>query len=160
LNIEYILFYGSDIINSPGMQSEKKFNQHAGVSVYDHSCFTASMCCTLCRIFHIRADYRCMVRGALLHDYFLYDWHIPDRSHRLHGFTHPKAALDNAKKDFYLTDIEEDLILHHMFPLTLIPPKTTEGMVLCIADKLCTVYEIFTESIKRMKGRVCRYVAR
>ena len=93
-----------------------------------------------------------MVRGALLHDYFLYDWHI-----RIEVIgcmdLHTRRQLWTMQKDFYLTDIEEDLILHHMFPLTLIPPKTTEGMVLCIADKLCTVYEIFTESIKRMKGK-------
>jgi hypothetical protein len=71
LNREYLWFYGSGIMNSPGMQSKKKFNQHTEANVHDHSCFTASMCCTLCRALPIRVDHRCMVRGALLHDYFL-----------------------------------------------------------------------------------------
>ena len=40
---------------------------------------------------HIRCSRRELIRGALLHDYFLYDWHIPDKEnpHKLHGFYHP-----------------------------------------------------------------------
>ena len=53
---------------------------------------------------------RSLVRGALLHDYFLYDWHIPDESHKWHGVTHAGDALKNARRDFELNEIEQDMI--------------------------------------------------
>ena len=85
-----------------------------------------------------------LIRGALLHDYFLYDWHIPDKSHSLHGFRHPKAALSNAESELSLSDIEKDIIVKHMFPLTLRPPRYRESVAVCIADKICSVYEVFS----------------
>ena len=84
-----------------------------------------------------------LIRGALLHDYFLYDWHEKDAGHSLHGFTHPGKALINACEDFNLTDIEKDVIRKHMFPLTLIPPRYRETVIVCMADKICSVYETF-----------------
>ena len=81
------------------------------------------------------------MRGALLHDYFLYDWHEAPGKHKLHGFTHPKTALRNAMRDTGLNEIEKDIIIHHMFPLTPIPPKSREGMIVCTADKICAAKE-------------------
>ena len=55
-----------------------------------------------------------------------------------HGFTHAKDALENSKIYFndYLNPKIENAILRHMFPLNKIPPKTIEGIVLNISDKL------------------------
>ena len=83
-----------------------------------------------------------LVRGALLHDYFLYDWHVKDKTHRLHGFFHPGTALANAQKEYVLSKREKNIILRHMWPLTPIPPKTMEGMVIVYADKFCGVCEV------------------
>ena len=87
-----------------------------------------------------------LIRGALLHDYFLYDWHdgLPER--RVHGFTHPSAALRNALDDFELTEVEKDIIKKHMFPLTLTPPKYRESWAMCVVDKACSVYEVFAKN--------------
>jgi len=41
-------------------------------------------------------DSSAIVRGALLHDLFFYDW-LHDGP-RLHGFRHPNIALQNARK--------------------------------------------------------------
>ena len=73
--------------------------------------------------------------------YFLYDWHEKDKSHRLHGFYHPSTALRNAKEDFDLNPIEENMIARHMFPLTPIPPRYKEAWILCLADKYCATVE-------------------
>lgn len=62
-------------------------------------------------------------------------------SHRLHGFSHPWRALENAERDFPLGPIERDTIVRHMFPLTLAPPKYREGALICAADKLCALCE-------------------
>ena len=141
--------YAEDILTSDGMMSEKNFLQHGTVSVYEHSVSVAIMCISISRFlahyFYIKTDERSLVRGALLHDYFLYDWHVSDKSHRLHGFSHPKIALKNAQRDFKLNKIEKNMIVRHMFPLTFPPPKYREGMILCIADKLCAL----NETIKR-----------
>ncbi|MBE6468727.1 MAG: HD domain-containing protein [Coriobacteriaceae bacterium] len=89
----------------------------------------------------IRTDRASLLRGALLHDYFLYDWHDPDPSHRLHGFTHPFAALARAEEDFELTDCERTIIKRHMFPLVPVPPTCREAWIVCLADKACALHE-------------------
>ena len=134
-------FYGGDILSSPGMQMEKLFFQHGHITVYAHSVAVACLCLYLARVLHLRVNRRALVRGALLHDYFLYDWHVPDPSHRLHGFFHPRRALQNADRDFILGPIERDMIRRHMFPLTLTPPKYRESALVCAADKLCALCE-------------------
>ena len=154
MGIDCLWYYAADILNSPGMQAEKGLDQHGGITVYEHSCRAAKMCFLVSKHLPFRVDRRRLIRGALLHDYFLYDWHIPDKSHRLHGFTHPGKALINAKRDFFITEIEEDMILHHMFPLTPTPPKTTEGKILCVADKLCAAYETVYGNLCKAKGRL------
>ena len=121
----------------------RRFTQHGHCSVYVHSLSVASLALRLARRLPVKVDESALIRGALLHDYFLYDWHVPDPNRPLHGFYHPKAALDNARQDFNLTDKEEDIIRHHMFPLTLTPPRTAEGLLVCLADKLCAIKETF-----------------
>ncbi len=83
-----------------------------------------------------------MVKGALLHDYFLYDWHKPNRSHRFHGLTHPETALANAMREWALNEMEADIIKKHMFPLIPILPRYKESVVVCIADKVCSTAEM------------------
>lgn len=63
--------------------------------------------------------------------------------HRLHGFHHPARALGNALQDFSLDPVEQNIILRHMFPLTPIPPKYREAILVCLVDKGCSLYEVF-----------------
>ena len=136
-----IRHYGSDILVSDGMQKEKKFMQHGRISVYGHSVRVAYMAVVLAEKLNIDVNERAMIRGALLHDYFLYDWHVPSRTHVLHGFTHAECALKNAERDFQLGDVDEDVIARHMFPLNLTPPKYRESVLVCLADKICAADE-------------------
>ena len=119
----------------------KQFMQHGDTNVYDHCIAVARVSCLLADKMGLSVDRGSLIRGALLHDYFFYDWHFPDPKHRLHGFTHPKRALQNAMDDFPLTPVEQNMIIRHMFPLTPIPPRCLEGWVLCIADKVCSTLE-------------------
>ena len=145
-DLEYLInLYGRDILSSPGMQSEKTFRQHGRMSVYEHSLAVARMCLRIAKHFPGEVDIRSLVRGALLHDYFLYDWHIPDESHKWHGVTHAGDALKKAMRDFELNEIEQDMIRKHMFPLNPVPPKYRESWILCVADKICAS----KETIKR-----------
>ncbi len=136
--------YGGDIISSSGMQSEKNFMQHGGISCYSHSVSVALMSINIARIFRIHTDIKSMVRGALLHDYFLYDWHERSTMHKLHGFTHARTALRNAERDFNLSEIERDIIEKHMFPVNIKPPRHKESYIVTIADKICAIREIIS----------------
>ena len=122
----------------------RKFIQHGDVTVFAHvnsvALAAVRMADALERV-GIRVDRSSLIRGALLHDYFLYDWHVPDPSHRLHGFTHPFTALKNAEADFDLTPREKNIIVRHMFPLVPIPPACREAWLVSIADKYCALRE-------------------
>ena len=89
-----------------------------------------------------RVDLRSLIRAALLHDYFLYDWHEwDDGVHRMHGFTHGGTAMRNAMRDFRLNRVERDSIENHMFPLTPCPPRYIEGYLVTVADKISATQE-------------------
>lgn len=132
-----------DVYHNTRLFQSRAFVQHGYTSVYRHSVAVAYCSCLLAQWFGIRVDWRGMIRAALLHDYFLYDWHIPDATHRWHGFFHPRCALRNALQDVALSPLEQEIILRHMFPLTPIPPLHREGWLVCLADKLCSLRETF-----------------
>ena len=124
---------------------EKDIRQHGKTSVYEHSLQVAQMSLHLARYMGMKVDRRKLIRGALLHDYFLYDWHDPGNGHPLHGFSHPQTAWENASTDYDPTDLEKAIITHHMFPLTLRPPHSQEAWIVCLADKICA----FLETVQR-----------
>ena len=123
------------------MNESRNFIQHGTTSVFTHCKNVALVSLILVGIFKLKVDKISLVRGALLHDYFLYDWHNKSVCPHLHGFIHPKIALENAEKVFDLSPTEKDIIVHHMFPLTPKPPKTSEGWIITFADKICGLYE-------------------
>ena len=93
-----------------------------------------------------KIDLKDLIRGALLHDYFLYDLHGKSENVNAltHCFTHPKRALENAMNAYPdLSETEQDIIKRHMFPLTPIPPKTRCGWLVCYYDKLAAIEEYF-----------------
>lgn len=118
----------------------KKYKQHYNTSCYEHCYLAAYYCYKICKRFNL--DYRSAARGAMLHDLFLYDWHIYDGTRkRFHAFRHGKIAYENASKAIELNMIEKDMIINHMWPVTIKIPKTREGFILTIVDKYCAVYE-------------------
>lgn len=133
------------------LQEEKLAKQHGRTSVYQHSIHVAYLSLWLAAMLRLRADRKALVRGALLHDYFLYDWHEKDGGHRLHGFRHGQTAAKNARRDYALKPLEEYIIARHMFPLTILPPKSKEGWMVCLADKWCAVKETLQPFFKRRR---------
>ncbi|MCR5417428.1 MAG: HD domain-containing protein, partial [Lachnospiraceae bacterium] len=122
--------------------------QHGKVSVMDHSIRVAKTAVLVSRGLKVKVSDRDLIRGALLHDYFGYDWHgkkvgLNEILHfyKMHGFTHPGTALKNAERDFKLTDRQRDIIGKHMWPLTLRPPACREAWIVTMADKYCSLME-------------------
>ena len=141
------LYAGSRIVEN------RRFLQHGSTTLHQHCRNVALVSFQLARKLGLKVDEHSLIRGALLHDYYLYDWHKKDHPHaKLHGFFHPSVALANASEIYDLTDTERDIIKHHMFPLTPCPPRTREGWLVSISDKLCCLYETFKLNEERVKG--------
>jgi uncharacterized protein len=140
-----------DILGSRNFWRMKEYIQHGNVTVNAHVMNVARYSIIISDKLHIPCNRRELIRGALLHDYFLYDWHIPDEvnPHRLHGFFHPGKALYNASKEYVLTEREKNIIQRHMWPLTVVPPKYREAWIVTTADKWCSLLE----TLRLYKGR-------
>ena len=141
--MERVLTCGADILRSAGFQSEREFMQHGMTTCYTHSICVAYIALRWAQLLHLEIDVRSTVRGCLLHDYFLYDWHDKTAAVDHHTINHPKIALANAERDFELNDIERDIIRKHMFPLCFPFPKYHESWLITLADKTCAASEIW-----------------
>lgn len=135
----------ADYYYTEEFQSMKPYIQHGSIDRIQHINSVAYMSYRIAK--KLKFDYYRTARGALLHDLFYYDWHDPDPSHRLHGYYHPGFALENArqlsaKNELDLTALEENIIKRHMFPLTVIPPKFKESLLVCLVDKYVATKEI------------------
>lgn len=135
--------HASDILNSENFKQTRGYVQHGDIAVHRHCMDVANQSIRLGRLLHLHCNERALVRGALLHDYFLYDWHDKNRENyqKWHGFFHPGIALRNAKKEYNLSRREEDIIKKHMWPLTIVPPTCREAWVVTAADKYCSLLE-------------------
>lgn len=147
--------YAEDILNSANFQRTKEHIQHGNMTVNEHCINVAKTSLMIKKKLHITCNQRDLVRGALLHDYFLYDWHKKDlkNPHKLHGFYHPGRALRNAKKEYVLTKRQEDIIKKHMWPLTVVPPMCREAWIVTAADKYCSLMETFRLHKGKIKTR-------
>jgi uncharacterized membrane protein len=132
---------------------------HHNSSIYEHLQSVSYMSYRIAKA--LRLDYVSTVRGALLHDFFLYDWRAHDEpdlaSNKYHGYAHPKIALSNARKHFRLNRIEEDIIVKHMWPITIIPPRYKESYVVTFVDKYLSSKEYtrrFRSTVKDVGGKV------
>ena len=137
---------GKDILFSKSYQELHSFIKHGNTSTFTH--------CVMVTYFSLlkmikknkKFDERSLVRGGLLHDYYLYDWHDKEVNRpRLHGFHHPFIALKNAKRGYDINTLEEQIIKRHMFPLTIVPPIKKEARIISLKDKKCSLKETFNK---------------
>lgn len=117
--------------------------EHHDATLADHSVSVAYHAFVLARALGLRGHLGELTRGALLHDFFLYDWRTTrPPSGGLHGFAHPREALHNAEAVFGpLSRLERDIILRHMWPLTPVPPRYAESFIVCLVDKCVSTIE-------------------
>ncbi len=139
-----------DILMNEEFKKLKEFYHHNS-SIYEHARRVSFLSYKICK--YLNLDYRAAARGGLLHDFFLYDW----RNHtepelaeeKFHGLHHPSIALSNAMKHFKITEKEKDIIVKHMWPLTLIPPRYRESFVVTFVDKYLSSAEFLSEYAKK-----------
>ena len=80
-----------------------------------------------------------VTRAALLHDFFFDDDLSSSQNDRLNN--HPLIALENAKKYFDINELQENIILSHMYPLSYCLPRFKESWIVSLMDKKVTILE-------------------
>jgi len=122
------------LVKHPQVAILARFMHHRTITRLDHSLKVAWLSYQLARRFSL--DGTAAARGGVLHDLFYYEWLT--EGPRLHGFRHPRICLENARQVATLSATEEDVIIKHMWPLTLSPPRYAESWIVCFMDTYCT----------------------
>ena len=127
----------NEIINSDKYQALKNENHH-GLSRYDHSLRVARNTYKISK--KLKLDYISATRGALLHDYFTNEEYRNTKGMKKYSM-HPVIALNNAIREYDLNQIEENVIVSHMFPMGKVKPNCKESWVVTSVDKAVALYE-------------------
>lgn len=128
-----------DIVESSEYQRRKDFKHHEDCSVYEHMIEVSYLSYRICK--KLRLNYRDAAIGGVLHDLYSRPWqdHLDEKVpfFKQHGFVHAREALDNANKFYpsYLNKRVSNIILRHMFPLNIHPPRYLESWIVSFADK-------------------------
>ena len=123
------------IISNSEYQKTKSCVHH-GMNRYDHMVRVAYYSYRITKFCHL--NYKETTKGAVLHDFFLDDYN--DKKAKV-LVNHPKIALDNSLKYFELTDLEQDIIKAHMFPVVKSVPHYLEGWIVNLVDDFACFYE-------------------
>lgn len=122
------------------------FIQHGTTTTLRHCLAVTAMSFGLARRLHLQVNFENLAVGALLHDFYLYDWHgHPRDGQPLHGFSHPNIACENALARFHVNPEVQHIIRTHMWPLTLRHmPASREAVIVCLVDKYVSTLETVT----------------
>lgn len=127
----------SNVASNDIVKQMQNFRQHYDSSCYEHCLEVSYISFLICK--KLKLDYVSAARAGLLHDLFLYDWRNSRKKLNLsgyHAFVHPKIALQNSLKLFNLNKKEQDIIVKHMWPITLFElPKYVESYIITLVDK-------------------------
>lgn len=140
------------IIEHEEYQQMRKIKHH-DESVFDHSMKVAFYAYQMAYTHNL--DWESTIRGALLHDFFLYKFK-KSLSLRIitdsikHAIAHPLIAFENASKYFELNEKEENIIKAHMFPFGL--PKSKEAWIVSYVDKYIAAFE-YASNFRKMAHR-------
>lgn len=129
----------SPLLENELVQNLDNYRHHHCYSRLNHSLDVAYYSFFIAKL--LRWDTGSTARGALLHDLYLYNRGECKEAHKGHLRSHPKIALENARKILELNEVEEDIIRKHMWLATLTPPRYKEGFIVTFVDKFCAVRE-------------------
>lgn len=141
-SISEFKFIIKDIANNPNVLALRDHVQHASSSRYSHCLNVAFYTYVICK--KLGLDYISATKGAMLHDFYFYDWRNKnvEGQKKFHAFRHPRIALTNACDIFELNKLEKDIIVKHMWPLTIRFPKYLESYIVTFVDKYCATIEM------------------
>lgn len=145
--------YGREIIESEKYRQLLDFKQHKTSNTFVHSVFVTLKALSFAHDHRIKVDVEALVKMCLLHDYYLYDWHI--KPHPVHHATmHPLRAAKNAERDFGIDKFVKRGIQSHMWPIGFSRmPNSREAWILTYADKCVALNEVFGRRQKFQKRK-------
>ena len=129
-----------ELLDSDQVRMMGRWKHHGPVTTLDHSLFVAFSTYRVARALHM--DVRSAVRGALLHDLYLYDSHDKTAHPGHQCFDHPRFAARNAEALTPLTPEERNIILSHMWPLGGALPRSMEAWTVDLVDTICAGLEL------------------
>lgn len=142
--MKYILNYlkiVNDLLANEQVQKLRLYKHHYAYTRFEHCLSVSYYSYLICKFLNL--DYISAARAGLLHDLFFYDCECKSTRPKSHLKNHPKISLYNAQKILCLNKIEKDIILKHMWPITILPPRFLESYIVCFVDKFCALREFF-----------------
>ncbi|MBQ8981940.1 MAG: HD domain-containing protein [Eubacterium sp.] len=140
--IEKYIKLTSDLLQNELVQSMKKYRHHREVSTHFHSVYVSYSVMKMCQRLRVKNE-RDIVRAALLHDFYLYEWYT-EKHEEYHIYYHPKESVKNIEKHFApLTPMQKNMVLSHMFPTSKVMPKYLGSWILTLCDKHCATADYF-----------------
>lgn len=124
------------------VQSMARYMAHGKTNTLEHCYLVARLSYKVCKQLNLHVDIDAVIAGAILHDFYLYDWHIEDPKHKWHGRLHGETALKNASKHFILNKKMQNVIESHMWPKCKTKPLYLESAVVSICDKCSALKEL------------------
>lgn len=131
--------YVQDLLQDEAVSRLKDFRHHIGTTRFQHSLNVSYYNFLLCK--KLKLDARAAARAGLLHDLFFYDRRKHINVESSHAAEHSKEALKNASERFDLSELEQDMIVNHMWPATKARPKFKETYAITLVDKFCATAE-------------------
>lgn len=142
-----------DILENEEFKMLGNITHHEG-NRFDHSVRVSYYSYKLAKLF--RLDTEKVARAALLHDFFLEENEgISKKDKAKLMINHSEYAVANAKKYFTLSELEEDIIISHMFPIGKHVPKYFESWMVDIVDDIAAVYEKTAIVRKQLSAATC-----
>ncbi|MBQ7141028.1 MAG: hypothetical protein IJO32_05955 [Bacilli bacterium] len=140
-NDEAYKYLVQDILDNKEF-SKLSYIAHHGMTRLDHSLKVSYYSYKISKF--LKLDFRETARAGLLHDFYLNrtkDYKKFRQKFKLYTTGHPKNAVENSSRFFYLSEKEKDIIKTHMFPLDFRIPKYLEGWVVNMVDTVVSIIE-------------------
>lgn len=150
-NSEYYS-YVHDLLANRDVIKLKEHPHHIGTSRLQHSLNVSYYNYKLCRFFHLNA--KAAARAGLLHDLFFYDRKTHEKIRNGHCAEHANIALYNASMLFSISELEGDMILNHMWPMTPHLPRHAETFMITLVDKFCASAELTAHLCRLARGKL------
>ena len=136
-----------DLLCDELVESMKNYHHHKEINTHYHSLFVAYSVMKLCERLQVINE-REIVRAALLHDFYLYEW-FTEKHEEYHIWYHPKESVKNIEAHFgKLTPMQKNMVLSHMFPTYVELPKSLGAWMLTFCDKRCAIEDYFKLSTR------------
>lgn len=142
----------SDLLSNKTVLSLGDFRHHIGTTRFQHSLNVSYYNFKLCKLLRLNA--RSAARAGLLHDFFFYNRKEHEKIFRSHSEEHADTALYNASQMFPITELEGDIIVNHMWPMTPHLPRFRETYVITLVDKFCAVAEVAKSAYQFMGNKM------